>query len=338
MHWNKKVHSEAGMTTRGKHVPAGTRLLRGHRTRALSAAAVCVALVAAAFAVVGRHADAAGPGGLQPGWVAHTGMSINGPSDGVDALTMSMSIEDAQGPGNQWFFSNKFFFQGNANSNSNRLGYIGLTPNATQLSHDSRPHSLFRVFGTGTHPVTTPCAAGADRLPGTSCDLPFNWQVGHTYHLTVAVIPRSTAIERLTATAVDDQTGQRFDAGAIDVPASWGRLFPGVEGFAEYPAAVASCDKLPQGSARFDTPVGHRDGRDYPGRVNYAEKTTFPAGNPAAEAAIAQRYPTNPPFGDCTGVSHVSTEGSSVRLQAPTDWFGSYVASTVDTIKKQGLG
>jgi Domain of unknown function (DUF3472) len=178
---------------------------------------------------------------------------------GFDAIRITMSPQSyAAGTKNAIYWAFDSVFQ------DDTTYYAGLQPNGQYGKT-----ALFSVFGPGTMPRAPYCKSGADDGPGTSCHIPYEWQLGREYELTVALVDGGGPTTTWEGAVFDLTTGERTLIGDIGVPASrgllkswWGSTF------AEYFHHIDSCAEQPASEVLFFNPVGYRSGVEYPGQVS----------------------------------------------------------------------
>jgi hypothetical protein len=142
--------------------------------------------------------------------------------------------------------------------------YTGLQPNGQYGKT-----ALFSVFGPGTTPRAPYCKSGADNGPGTSCHIPYEWQLGREYELVVALVDGDAAWMTWEGAVFDLTTGERTLIGDITVPAARGllRSWWGTT-FAEYFHHIDSCAEQPASEVLFFNPFGYRSGVEYAGEIS----------------------------------------------------------------------
>ena len=129
--------------------------------------------------------------------------------------------------------------------------------------------ALFSFFGQGTSSSFHACAAGADGGQGTSCHIPYPWELGHTYKFLVRQMSQDAAEGTTTwkATVTDTATNQPVTIGVVSVPASWGLIVPGNMAWAEWFHGPDPCGQRTYFRVRYDSPTGYLKGVAYPESV-----------------------------------------------------------------------
>jgi hypothetical protein len=200
--------------------------------------------------------QAVGPKGGAP----HVGWKYPGAlPPGFDAVRITMSPQSfAAGKANAIYWAFDSVFQDGSTY------YTGLQPNG-QYGETA----LFSVFGPGATPRAPYCKSGADNGPGTSCHIPYAWELGHQYELTVALVDGDAQTTTWEGAVFDLATGVRTLIGDITVPASRGLLKSSWgTTFAEYFHHIDSCTEQPASEVLFFNPFGYRSGREYAAEIS----------------------------------------------------------------------
>jgi hypothetical protein len=180
------------------------------------------------------------------------------PHKGFDALRVTMSPRDCPTPE-----KNSIYWAYDGNFLDNSTWYEGLQPNG-----EFGRTALFSVFGPGTEAKHANCKSGADGGAGTHCHIHYDWQVGHSYEFTVALVAADGELSRWEGAIFDLATGARTVIGEIAVPASRGHLKAVGMTFSEYFHRITSCAEQPHSEVLFYAPVGYRDGKEYLGKLH----------------------------------------------------------------------
>ncbi|GAC1374971.1 MAG: hypothetical protein NVSMB32_17970 [Actinomycetota bacterium] len=206
------------------------------------------------------------------------------PAAGLTSLSYPLTVVENADPKASWYWADTVQFVGDAS-----VAYMGLQPNGQYGLT-----ALFSVFGPGTAGVGPYCVDGADGGAGTSCHIPYPWQVGRTYVFTIAQQSRSLSGETWVGTVEDQTTRIATAIGAWTVPSSRGLLEPQL-GFVEYYAPVASCASLPQMVVRFGAPTGLTGPTALHGTVTdaYGHDSTGGGYLPCGSVATASRTTTS---------------------------------------------
>jgi hypothetical protein len=200
-----------------------------------------------------------GPKGGAP----HVGWKYEGTlPPGYDAIRATISPQSyAAGAENKIYWAFDSVFQ------DGQTYYTGLQPNGQYGKT-----ALFSVFGPEAYPRTPYCKSGADNGPGTSCHIPYDWQLGREYELTVALVDGDAQWMTWEGAVFDLTTGERTLIGDITVAASRG-LLKGWWGtsFAEYYKHIDACTQQPASEVLFFAPFGYRSGHEFAGEVSSLE-------------------------------------------------------------------
>ncbi|HLY83639.1 MAG TPA: DUF3472 domain-containing protein, partial [Acidimicrobiales bacterium] len=87
--------------------------------------------------------------------------------------------------------------------------------------------------------------------------IPYNWQAGHTYKLTVNNTSTTSSGVWFTATILDVQTNRTSTIGSIEIPSSLGGIWEYLNNFVEwYGAAQPACAGYPLSQVTFSAPRG----------------------------------------------------------------------------------
>jgi len=180
------------------------------------------------------------------------------PHKGFDAVRVTVSPRlAARGDQNfiYWAFDSVFM--------DNETWYVGLQPNG-----EFGKTALFSVFGKGSYPKSAACKSGADGGAGTHCHIHYEWQLGHSYEFTVALVAANAELSTWEGAIFDLTSGERTLIGDIDVPSARGYLKAEAMTFSEYFHRTTKCPDQPASEVLFLRPVGYRNGKEYLGKVH----------------------------------------------------------------------
>jgi len=181
------------------------------------------------------------------------------PADGLDAVRVTISPRTYQEPHGKnfvyWAFDSVFAH--------GETYYVGLQPNG-----EYGKTALFSIFGPGTSSKSSSCKQGADYGAGTSCHIPYDWQTGRAYQLTVQLVAAGNGTTTWEGAVNDVSSGARNVIGAVTVGSARGYLAPWGLTFVEYFHHIDSCAQQPYSEVLFFRPVGYRGGREYKGALH----------------------------------------------------------------------
>ena len=181
-------------------------------------------------------------------WLAAKG---SGPTSGFTSLEHSLTIESVA-VNAPYFWSHQFGFEGGDG------GYIGLQSNGRRVNGTIGKTAVFSIFSSGIAGLpAASCSveqAGFDgyNKSGTSCRIPFEWSVGSTYNLKVALLAQDNSGSWWAGTI----NGQEI--ARIRVPRAWHGLRPSSIMWTEYFGPKPNtCKDIPYSRVRFSQPVAN---------------------------------------------------------------------------------
>lgn len=187
------------------------------------------------------------------------------PGEGFDAVSFRMRPLTDKGTANETAPQAYYWAYYNFLTNSGSPFYFGLQP----LGEYGKT-ALFSVFGEGTssNPDYQYCKPGADAGSGTSCHLPYSWEVGKDYDFMV-VMAKSGSGETTWEGYVHDVERQETTLiGAITVASSTGiQAGPNVAFDEYFLYRQYPCPNQPLSEILFFTPVSYYKGKPYNGHI-----------------------------------------------------------------------
>jgi len=211
----------------------------------------------------------------------------------LETVSYPLTVLANANAGASWYWADEVQFADGS------IAYMGLQPNGQYGKT-----ALFSVFGPDTVGLGAGCASGADGGTGTSCHIPYPWDVGKTYVFTITLTSSAAGQETWQGTVTNTATLRRTTIGAWTVAASRGLIEP-LLGFAEYFSSVPSCASVPQMDVLYGPPTGAVAGRSYAGIVTDAYSYGSTSGS----------------YIDCSAVAHPSYTAKDALIQAPSSGY-----------------
>ena len=214
------------------------------------------------------------------------------PVDGLTQLDFPIRvIKYPDGFKDGYFFAYQYELQHKVKNAEGRNGYNGFYIGIQR--HENGNTAVCSYFGKGATCVGGTARGGADGMKGWSGSIKYPWQVGHKYILHVEKVgpdkyPKIAADQEGWEGSIIDEQGQKTVIAVYAVTQELGNLHPS-EGF--WVEKYANRTKLPDIEVSFGAPVGHADGKTYPGIIPKTEKTGDNqmwtcVGNPITEAIM----------------------------------------------------
>jgi len=214
------------------------------------------------------------------------------PSDGLTQFDFPIKVlKYPDGFKDGYFFAYQYELQHKVKDAQGRNGYNGFYIGIQR--HEKGNTAVCSYFGKGAHCVGGSARGGADGMKGWSGSIPYPWVIGRKYTLHVERV----GPDKYAAIAADeegwegsiiDEQGQKSVIAVYAVAKELGNLHPS-EGF--WVEKYANRTKLPEIVVSFGAPVGHADGKTYPGIISGTEKagdnqTWTRVGEPTTEAIM----------------------------------------------------
>ena len=198
----------------------------------------------------------------------------NAPQDGL--MTLDFPIEVLKYPDgfkDGYFFAYQYELQHKIKDAGGKNGYNGFYIGIQR--HENGNTALCSYFGKGAHCVGGSAHGGADGEKGWSGHIVYPWAVGHKYTLHVEKVGQDK-YEKIAADeagwegSILDEKGQKTVIAVYAVSKDLGNLRAN-EGF--WVEKYKNQTELPAIVVSFGAPVGHADGKTYPGVISNTEKT-----------------------------------------------------------------
>jgi hypothetical protein len=222
--------------------PASARRSRRFRWSLLTALLVVLVLTPTASAAVAQGSS------IGRDWPSHAGYST------MDAQLTPLVV----GTGAPYFWAHQFGFQDSGG------GYIGLQSGGYRHDGTRGKTALFSIWDAddAVGPYSIVCIPFNNEGSGQSCMLPYEWQLGRSYRLTVAFASTGATGAWWSGTVVDEVTGTATRIGEIHVP--WKRMLGwSTTTFTEYFGGdLAACSDQPYSKVLWGTM--RADGVDAP--------------------------------------------------------------------------
>jgi hypothetical protein len=214
------------------------------------------------------------------------------PTNGLTKLDFPIEVlKYPDGFKDGYFFAYQYKLQHKIKAAEGRNGYNGFYIGIQR--HENGNSAVCSYFGKGAHCVGGSAHGGADGMKGWSGSIKYPWEVGHKYTLHVEQVGQDK-YEKIAADEVGwegsiiDEKGQKTVIAVYAVSKELGNLHPS-EGF--WVEKYKNQTELPDIVVSFGAPVGHADGKTYPGVITNTEKagnnqTWTCVGNPPTEAII----------------------------------------------------
>lgn len=214
------------------------------------------------------------------------------PKDGLQQLDFPIEVRKyPDGFRDGYFFAYQYELQTRIKDAGGKNGYNGFYIGIQR--HEKGNTAVCSYFGKGAHCVGGNARGGADGQNGWSGSIPYPWEVGHKYTLHVEKVGQDK-YEKIEAGeegwegSVIDEKGRKTVIAVYAVSKDLGNLRPSQSFWVE---KYMNRTKLPDIVVAFGAPVGHADGKKYPGVIAHTEKTADNqawtcAGDPPAEAVI----------------------------------------------------
>lgn len=180
-------------------------------------------------------------------------------NQGFSSFRHTLLPEVDPGEHTTYFWSHQFGFAGGEG------GYLGLQTRGDRVDGSTGKMAIFSIWNAvdGDGP-------GAMRFSGEgagwSCRIPYRWEAGHSYLLTVAALG-----DGWWEATVEADGGGVEPIGRIRVPASWGGLGTWSSMWTEYYGGpILRCRDLPYSNVVFGTPIaapGHLSPRGHENRL-----------------------------------------------------------------------
>ena len=214
------------------------------------------------------------------------------PKDGLMKLDFPIEVlKYPDGFKDGYFFAYQYELQHKIKDAGGRNGYNGFYIGIQR--HENGNTAVCSYFGKGAHCVGGSARGGADAMNGWSGSIKYPWQVGHKYTLQVEKVGQDKygkieADEEGWEGSIIDEHGQKSVIAVYAVSKDLGNLHPS-EGF--WVEKYKNQAELPDIVVSFGAPVGHADGKMYPGVISNTEKTGDNqewtcVGNPTTEAVM----------------------------------------------------
>ena len=219
-------------------------------------------------------------------------------ADNLQTIKFRFRVDSDPGDGSYVFWAQQFWINGGSG------GYLGMQRDASSVPYKKKV--IFSIWDTlkskaGNMPNAKAEPFGGEGI-GQHVIAALDWKIGHTYAFTL----RDGADHWWNVGIVDEATGQSWDLGSIQAPASWQRLQSHVTTFTEVYVNGTNCEQVPYARASFLPPIGN-DGKalDFaPLRHPYTYGT--------GACAAASKFGARP--GDNVGTrSDLSTDGALVH-------------------------
>lgn len=238
----------------------------------------------------------------------YTNWDWNAPSDGYTSLQHSLTVE-AVTPNAPFFWSHQFGF---VNGDG---GYIGLQSSGSRVNGTQGKTAIFSVFGAAIDATAGSCVmeqGGFDggTGSGTSCRVPYEWEVGRSYTMRTAKTGADSGGTWWTGWVKDNASGVETKIAEIKVPATWkGHGSWSVMWTEFFGASVPSCDLIPYSRVRFTKPIANNGSATPSSMSNYLnDRITCPSSITNVSNGVVQTN-GNPHYQDATIAAAGSTNG-----------------------------
>lgn len=216
----------------------------------------------------------------------------NAPKDGLEQLDFPIEVRKyPDGFKDGYFFAYQYELQRKIKDAGGFNGYNGFYIGIQR--HEKGNTAVCSYFGKGAHCVGGSARGGADGEKGWSGSIKYPWEVGRKYTLHVEKVgpdkyAKIEAGEEGWEGSIVDDKGVKAVIAVYAVSKDLGNLQPS-EGF--WVEKYMNRTKLPEIVVAFGAPVGHADGKTYPGIVSRTEKAGDNqewtcVGDPPTEAVI----------------------------------------------------
>lgn len=169
-----------------------------------------------------------------------------------------------------YYWAQQFWFYG---GNGNEGGYFGIQ-SCGSIHNSTQKIAIFSIWRSLR--AEKSCVINSSAEPfnhegsGFSCKIPFPWEEGRKYKLTI----RKLSLACWEASITDLAAGAEYSIGNITIPEEWGNLKPDGHFFIEYFRPIDSCEDLPYAKATYNRPVMANSAEVYP--VHHNSKVEGP--------------------------------------------------------------
>ncbi len=222
-----------------------------NRKKKMLVSMLSVLLIAGIGAAVVTFTQAAAPSNAQTTWFWPS------QSGGMTSLQSELTVEalDAGSPPYYWAMQGWFINGGPI--------YMGLQSNGNSVSGVVGKTAVFSIFDTAIEGTPGNCVVinndfdGYAGRVGTSCRIPFQWEMNHKYQLTMSYHYINGNGRVWSGWVKDLNTGADTKIGSVNIPSNWGGLINQTTSWTEYFGAdKESCVLFPLSRVRFTNPRG----------------------------------------------------------------------------------
>lgn len=175
---------------------------------------------------------------------------------GMNVLQQELTIEIADAKGSYYWANQSWFINGGPI-------YMGLQSQGNSVNKQIGKTAVFSIFDSAIYGSPGNCEVlknnfdGYKGRVGTSCRIPYNWTVGHTYQLTMKYENTSNLGPYWAGYVKNMNTGADTLIGHINIPRNWQGLSTVSSSWTEWFGPVAtSCAAYPVSRVKFSTPRG----------------------------------------------------------------------------------